>query len=255
MYRNVSVVENQPAGEIVATIADIIPGYLFVHEIRSGIQLIVYQNYFEENQADWTIRTKAQVDRDAMAHSLMNPTEPVVFNIIFRIIDRNYQMVNNVSCIHLTLNVIDIDDNVPRFPATRLPYIIRINEGTLNVREPLPKALDADEGINSTTNYTLVGGLGIFQLELRHDQRGAISEVLIQNNFCLDVKQQALYNLAIIASEGNENPDSNRLPVQVIVVPNPRCGPYHLNDTNKPNIDIPHTGRDSTPRTGMQFCR
>ena len=113
VYRNVSVVENQPAGEIVATIADIIPGYLFVREIRSGIQLIVYQNYFEENQADWIIRTKARVDRDAMAHSLMNPMEPVIFNIIFRIIDRNYQMVNNVTCIHLTLNVIDIDDNVP----------------------------------------------------------------------------------------------------------------------------------------------
>ena len=249
--------ENQPAGETVATIADITPGYLFIREITSGIQLIVYQTYFEEDQADWTIRTKAQVDRDAMAHSLMNPTEPVVFNIIYRIIDRNYQMVNNITCIYLTLNVIDIDDNVPRFPAAQLPYIIRINEGTLNAREPLPKAEDADEGVNSTTNYTLVSGLGIFWLELRRDQRGAISEVLIRINFCLDVREQASYNLTVIASEGNENPDSDRLPVEVIVVPNPRCGAYHLNAMNKPAvIGIPHTARQSTtPITGMQFCR
>ena len=59
MYKSVSVVENQPAGETVATITGITPGYLFVREITSGIQLIVYQNYFEENQADWIIRTKA----------------------------------------------------------------------------------------------------------------------------------------------------------------------------------------------------
>ena len=210
----------------MATIADVIPDYQFVREIATGIQLPIYQDYFEENSVDWTIRTRAAVDRDAMARRLMKSTEPVVFSIMFSIIDRNFLMIDNVTCVHLTLTVIDIDNNSPRFPVTQLPYIIRVDEGIINARKALPKAIDADEGVNSTTNYTLVDGLGIFRLELRYDQRGTISEVLILNNVALDAEQRVSYNLTVIASEGNDNPDSDSLPV--MVVPNPICdeNPY-----------------------------
>jgi hypothetical protein len=249
VYKNVSVVENQPLGVTVVSIAAVTPGYLFVREIRSGIHLDVYDDYFAEDQADWTIRTKALVNRDAMARDLtMGSAEPVVFNIIFRIIDNLYEMLNNVTCIHMTLKVIDIDNNVPRFGVTQLPHIVRFDEGMVDARVSLPQALDADEGVNSTTNYTLVDrGLGIFRLELRYDQRGKISEVLILNNFCLEAEQQASYNLTLIASEGNENPDSDRLLIQVMVNPSdtmnncPRTGMYIiLSIYNQAKLDCNH---------------
>ena len=220
-YRNASVVEGQPAGVIATRIADTIPGYQIVSEIISdrhlGILTSIYDAYFKNEISDWTVRMIAQVDHDGMARSLNNPTAPVVFNILFSIID-SYHLTLNVTCVHLTLNVIDIDNNVPRFPDTEMPYVVRINEGVVNSREPLPQAVDADEGINSTTNYTLVDGLGIFQLELRYDQRGNISEVLLQNNVSLDADQQISYNLTVIASEGNENPDSDDLYVMIVFV-------------------------------------
>ena len=228
----------------MTTIADVIPDYLFVREIRSGIQLIVYQRYFEEDQEDWTIRTKARVDRDLMARDLMRQAEPVIFNIIFRIIDRNYQMVNNVTCIHLTLKVIDINNNMPRFPAIPLPHVVKIDEGMVDARVPLPKAEDADEGVNSTTNYTLVDGLGIFRLELRYDQRGAISEVLIRNNVSLDAEQRVTYNLTLIASEGNENPATDRLPV--MVVPRPICDESPYFPTSRYYVSVEEQSQSGT---------
>ena len=220
VYRAVSVVEDQPAGTIVTTVAERIPGYLISPNFTSGRQRSVYGNYFDDNPDDWTVRTIARVDRDEMARLLMAPTSPVIFNVSFFIVDINYQMLDNITCIHLTLNVIDINNNAPRFMVNKIPLIIRIKEGVVNAGVSLPTAIDADEGINSTTNYTLVNGLGIFRLELRY-QEGRISRVLLQNNVSLDAEQQVTYNLIVIASEGNEDPDYDEL--YVMIIPDPVC--------------------------------
>ena len=220
VYRTVSVVEDQPAGTTVTTVAERIPGYLIYPNFTSGRQRSVYGNYFDDNPDDWTVRTIARVDRDEMAHLLMAPTSPVIFNISFSIVNINYQMLDNITCIHLTLNVIDIDNNVPRFMVNEIPLVIRIKEGVVNAGASLPTAIDTDEGINSTTNYTLVNSVGIFRLELRY-QEGRISRVLLQNNASLDAEQQVTYNLIVIASEGNEHPDYDEL--YVIIIPDPLC--------------------------------
>ena len=165
MNKNASVVEGEPAGEIVTTIAKRIPGYHFVPGIESGSH--IYEDYFYTNATDWTIRTRIEVDRDTMAHELRNTVAPVVFNIVFRIVDDFYD--NNVTCIYLTLNVIDIDDNMPQFTVDVQPLPRPISEVIVNGRIPIPLAVDRDEGINGTTNYTLLDGLGIFQLEIRYN--------------------------------------------------------------------------------------
>ena len=217
--KTASVVEGVRAGEVVTTVTQRLMNYELLVYLGSGTHSNLFNEYFEVVATDWTIRTKREVNRDAMAGVLRNYAAPVVFTITFEILQ--FSDINNVTCIDLTLNVIDIDNNVPRFTVTEQPYRIGFDEGLVDVPLSLPEAVDHDEGINGTTNYTLVDGHDIFWLQVTRDNEGEVLQVLLRNNVELDAEMQTSYNLTIIAREGNENPDEATL--HVIVTPNPIC--------------------------------
>ena len=148
--KTASVVEGVRAGEVVTTVTQRLAGYELLITHGSGTHSNLFNEYFEV-VTDWTIRTKREVNRDAMAGVLRNYAAPVVFTITFEIL--LLLDTSNVTCIDLTLNVIDIDNNVPRFTVTEQPYRINFNEGLVDVPLSLPEAVDHDEGINGTTNY------------------------------------------------------------------------------------------------------
>ena len=210
----------------MTTISPWYDGPQLIPAIPLGVYSNLYNTYFNLDSSDWTLRTKIPVNRDAMASTLMNSIAPVVLNFPFQIVDFNNLDNPLIACINLTLCVIDLDNNVPRFSVAEQPLIIMIEEGSPRRAIAIPQAIDLDEGVNGTSNYTLVDGFGIFSLEVEKDDNGKVSRVVIRNNVPLDAELQTSYNLTIIAREGNENPDNDTL--LVTIIPTPICdeSPY-----------------------------
>lgn len=161
--------------------------------------------------------TVGTFDREEMANSLGNTVAPVQFNISVAILDSNTYGV--VSCFYLLITVVDEDDNVPTFDVPVYNVTFSDDNHRVNESRPLILATDSDEGDNGTRHYRLHDDLGKFYLEMRSDSEQRITSVHLKNREPLDREEQGLYQLTLIASEGNEYPNTTNLTVNVIVMP------------------------------------
>ena len=162
---------------------------------------------------DGRVITKNVVDRDLIASRLQRQHEPVFFSIT---IDELYDFEVQRSTT-VILHVLDLDDNAPRFPN---PFLqLSINEGsqTSMADTVIPRAEDDDEGINTVLNYTLTPPDGVFTLDIRRDDNNFITELRLVQNQELDREIESSYTLHILATEGNANPDSAMLTINVTI--------------------------------------
>ena len=173
----------------------------------------VFENHFAYSMAHQTLRTRGSFDRDAIAEGLGNTFLPVVFNASYLIVEGP----EVIARIFVVIRVLDVDDSMPEFDRPHLS--ISFDEGRITSKS-LNEAVDRDEGINSTRSYVLANTSDseFFMLDVRMDsETQEITQVKLLNTVPFDREQQRYYSLVLIATEGNENPDSAVLNITVEV--------------------------------------
>ena len=161
-----------------------------------------------------------------IAAELNNHHLPVVFMITFLVYDRNneiLELVENCQNCTIRLRILDLDNNEPTFVNYEdRPYPIMISEGASGYAL-LPLVTDGDEGVNSSQNYILhsiipfVGN--IFTLDVRRTtDHFIVREVHLVQNGSLDREEQSSYFLEMRATEGNLDPQSATLNINVTVL-------------------------------------
>lgn len=212
---DVNLTEGLAANEVVlnATINFTATGS-FVRSVAGQDHPRVFDMYFQHSNA--IISTTRVLDRDAMAVLLQQKHLPVIFEVSIHVLGFR----NIAETATVTIRILDIDNNVPTFPSAVLS--ISLSEGTNEVANRfLPLAVDNDEGSNTVHNYTLSqenNTEGIFELGVRRDTNGFIIDLRLLQTRALDREHKSSYTLSIVATEGNSNPDSATLTVNILVM-------------------------------------
>ena len=214
---DITIVEGQLAGEEIVTIRDLVnPSRTILPEIMGKQHPRVFEMYFNYTDDERTILTRREISRDSMAIELQQRHLPVSFTIIFYEVEG----ISTVHRIRVTIHVRDLDNNSPVFVnyETR-PFLLPISEGSSEIGNTgIPRATDNDEGNNTVQRYALVDNIGgLFSLGVQRDGNGFINDIRLVLNSVLDWEQQAQYSLQIVATEGNSNPDSATLMVNITV--------------------------------------
>ena len=175
----------------------------------------IFNSYFElTTTTPLKLNKKGWIDREAIARSLMNPYNPVEFR--FDVVAAN-TMFAPVTCINVTLHVLDLDDNAPAFTVSG-STTVTYNENDADQDRSLPFALDDDQGVNGTSLYELTGDSQRFELVYRnYTGTPRVRSLSLKNIEPLDREERASYQLTLRASEGNSNPDTAVLNILVLV--------------------------------------
>lgn len=191
----------------------------YISSIISENRHTVFDAHF--HNSDGKITTQHTISRDSIASELNNPHLPVEFNIEFTVFDKLDQYLL-VAVLRKTLRILDLDNNEPRFVGYESSaYPIMISEGESGY-EILPLVTDEDEGVNSTQDYNLYlsptfGSLFVLDIR-RNEVNNIVREIRLLQNGTLDREQQSNYMLQLIATEGNMNPQSATLMINVTIL-------------------------------------
>ncbi|XP_036872158.2 protocadherin gamma-A9 isoform X9 [Manis javanica] len=122
---------------------------------------------------------------------------------------------DRVQLYGIEIEVIDINDNAPKFQADNLE--VKINEiAAPGTRYPLPEAVDPDVGMNSLQSYQLSPNRH-FSLDVHTGDRGTLSPELVLER-TLDREEQAAHRLVLIASDGADPRRSSTAHILVTVL-------------------------------------
>ncbi|NXS97148.1 PCD12 protein, partial [Jacana jacana] len=153
---------------------------------------------------DGALSTAGRVDRE----QLCRHSDPcwVSFDVL---------AIRNLALIHVEVQVLDINDNVPRFPMPELELEMS-ESASLQTRIPLDRALDADAGPNAHCSYALSPSEH-FALEVvsssdgtRHAELVVVKEV--------DRELQSSFDLVLTATDHGEPPKTGTALIKVIVL-------------------------------------
>ncbi|XP_066479700.1 protocadherin alpha-C2 isoform X2 [Tiliqua scincoides] len=147
---------------------------------------------------------KARMDREALCE--LSPSCWLSLELVIE---------QPVEVHQVEVEVLDINDNAPRFP--RPEYRLQISESAvLGARFPIEGAQDPDVGSNSVQSYRLSPNEH-FALDLRGFERGSklLELVLLQP---LDREQSALQRLLLTAVDGGNPAKSATAQISVLVL-------------------------------------
>ena len=179
---------------------------------------VVFNNYFDwGNSANQRkLYARGQIDREAIANELSDTYSQVKFefDILFYNLD-----VEIYSCLNVTLNVYDLDDNVPSFPFPTMVVQFDDDNEAVGEQTPIPTADDDDQGVNGTSEYVLVDESGKFELVYQnYSNTPRVEFLFLRNKSPLDYEQNATYSLVLHAKEGNSDPDQATLNIEVTII-------------------------------------
>ena len=175
----------------------------------------VFNRYFRWENIPRYLYTRGQIDRELIALELLGPYSPVTFQ--FDIFLFNFVDLTLNSCINVTLNVIDLDDNSPTF-GDAMPVIFDEDNEAVDKLRQISIAVDHDEGRNGTSVYQLIDDSGKFELVYsNYTNTPRVQTLYLKNISPLDYEQQSSYNLQLRAREDNDAPDEDILDINVIV--------------------------------------
>lgn len=193
---NFTVLEGQPTGTYIGSIP-IKPGFTYrFNEVPKEFVL---------NGSTGEIHTAKILDREALS---TDKFDLVIFSSM------------PTYPIEVTIVVLDINDNAPRFPepSIRVTFSENANAGT---RVILDTATDGDAGENDiTTNYRIVDGNedGKFKLEVITNPSGETPYLHLETIDKLDMETRDTYQLNISAQDGGTPPHFGFLLVNVSIM-------------------------------------
>ncbi|XP_047017034.1 protocadherin alpha-2 isoform X7 [Ictalurus punctatus] len=122
---------------------------------------------------------------------------------------------NPLRLFSVSVNILDVNDNAPSFPYKI--YNLNITEHAFpGDRYPLPRATDADVGVNSIKTYKLSSN-EYFSLNIQSGTEQNMSPQLILQK-ALDREKQTMVKLVLTAMDGGKPARSGTLDVTVSVI-------------------------------------
>ncbi|NXI99382.1 PCD12 protein, partial [Psophia crepitans] len=199
------VFEEVPPGTVIGTLAEHFEGGES-GETADTFQLMETPGRFllQVGSGDGVLSTAGRVDRE----QLCRHSDPcwVSFDVL---------AARNLALIHVEVQVLDINDNAPRFPTPELELEMS-ESASLRTRIPLDRALDADAGPNARCSYALSHSEH-FALEVvsssdgtRHAELVVVKEV--------DRELHSSFDLVLTATDHGEPPKSGTVLIKVIVL-------------------------------------
>ncbi|NXO88301.1 PCD12 protein, partial [Certhia brachydactyla] len=199
------VLEEVPPGTVIGSLAEHFEGGES-GEAAETFQLMETPGGFplHVGSGDGVLSTAGRVDRE----QLCRHSDPcwVSFDVL---------AAQNPALIHVEVQVMDVNDNAPRFPTPELELEIS-ESASLQTRIPLDRALDADAGSNAHCSYALSPSEH-FALEVvsssdgtRHAELVVVKEV--------DRELHSFFDLMLIATDHGEPPKSGTSLIKVIVL-------------------------------------
>ncbi|XP_052010690.1 protocadherin-19-like isoform X4 [Xyrauchen texanus] len=147
--------------------------------------------------------TKQKIDRDAVCRQT-----PKCF-ISLEV------MSNSMEICVIKIEIIDVNDNAPRFPTNHINIEISENAAP-GTRFPLEGASDLDSGSNGIQIYTITPN-DIFGLEIKSRGDGSkIAELVVEKT--LDRETQSRYTFELTAEDGGDPPKSGTVQLNIKVI-------------------------------------
>ncbi|KAI5629977.1 protocadherin-19 isoform X1, partial [Silurus asotus] len=147
--------------------------------------------------------TKQKIDRDTVCRQ----TPKCVISLEV--------MSNSMEICVIKIEILDVNDNAPRFPTSHIDIEISENAAP-GTRFPLEGASDPDSGSNGVQTYTITPN-DIFGLEIKTRGDGSkIAELIVEKT--LDRETQSHYTFEITAEDGGEPPKTGSVQLNVKVI-------------------------------------
>ncbi|XP_072515588.1 protocadherin alpha-2-like isoform X3 [Salminus brasiliensis] len=199
-----SVSEEVDKGTVVGNIAKDLK--ISVHELESRMfQIVSVSNkkYFDVNMKTGALFVNERIDREEFC-------------------EHNQRCVVNVEALAqnphrlypIEINVVDVNDNAPRFLDSSLTMNIT-EDASPGDRFHLPVAEDADVGSNSLKDYRLSSN-EYFSIDVQTGQQSSSAELVLQK--ALDREKQSVINLVLTAFDGGKPPKSGTLSITINVM-------------------------------------
>uniref|UniRef100_A0A8C5U0Q0 Protocadherin 12 n=1 Tax=Malurus cyaneus samueli TaxID=2593467 RepID=A0A8C5U0Q0_9PASS len=199
------VLEEVPPGTIIGSLAEHLEG-AESGEAAEAFQLMETPSRFplRVGSGDGVLSTAGRVDRE----QLCRHSDPcwVSFDVL---------AAQNLALIHVEVQVMDVNDNAPRFPTPELELEMS-ESASLRTRIPLDRALDADAGPNARCSYALSPSEH-FALEVvsSSDGTGHVELVVVKE---VDRELHSSFDLVLTATDHGEPPKSGTALIKVIVL-------------------------------------
>ncbi|XP_043925799.1 protocadherin gamma-C5-like [Protopterus annectens] len=161
------------------------------------------KEHFSINSKDGILLVAEEIDREELCgHSSL-------CFLYQQVIMENPLEVHNVK-----VEILDINDNPPQFPADN--FTMEIMEATMaGTRFKLDAAQDPDIGVNSLSNYRLTPS-EYFALSVKTSDEGIkVPEIVLQKS--MDREQQSVHHLILTAVDGGNPALSGTVNITVIV--------------------------------------
>ncbi|XP_059845922.1 uncharacterized protein LOC132405255 [Hypanus sabinus] len=209
-YRNTlneirySIPEELNAGAFVGNIAEDLN--LNIKELSArGFQIMPgpSKRYFDVNVDNGVLFVREKIDREQLCERNLACTLSVEAVI-----------QNPVSVYHFQVDVLDVNDNAPRFPDSR--FSMEISEvAAPGTHFALECAQDPDVGSNSVQSYQLVENL-YFTLDVQKRVGGEKLPVLVLERQ-LDREKESTHRLVLIAKDGGVPERSGTAEILIVV--------------------------------------
>ncbi|XP_077433225.1 protocadherin gamma-A11-like isoform X11 [Vanacampus margaritifer] len=226
-----SIPEEQAEGSFVGNIARDLS--LEVGRLVAGKARIITKGgrqYVDLKRDKGTLVIKERIDRE----ELCGKTTPCSFS--FDVI-----LENPIQLYHVTVEVVDINDNGPSFPQSEINLKIGEN-AAVGTRFSLANAADPDVAINDIQRYTLKP-LNDFKLEIQNQQNGRkLIEMVLQKP--LDREKEESLTLMLVASDGGEPRRSGTVRIQITVLDANDNAPVCTQPVYK--VDVPENSPEGT---------
>ncbi|XP_057705858.1 protocadherin gamma-A11-like isoform X44 [Corythoichthys intestinalis] len=226
-----SIPEEQAEGSFVGNIARDL-GLDLARLLAGKARIITKEDrqYVELKRDKGTLVIKERIDRE----ELCGKTTPCSFS--FDII-----LESPIQLYHVTVEVVDINDNSPSFPQPEIN--LKIAESVASgARFSLENADDADVGINYIQKYILKPSDN-FKLEIQNQPDAAkFIEMVLQKP--LDREKEETHTLMLIASDGGEPHRSGTVKIHITVLDANDNAPVCSQPVYK--VDVPENSPSGT---------
>ncbi|XP_075066053.1 protocadherin gamma-C5-like isoform X3 [Mixophyes fleayi] len=201
-----SVAEEADPGTVVGNVAqDLRLNLMEISKRRLNLGSQGSSIHFSVNQVTGSLTVKDRIDRESLCGSSSNC-----------LLHIEIVAENPLELFSLEIDILDINDNAPIFPASE--QIIRITElvSSRGARFPLEIAQDADVGTNGIHQYKLSPS-PYFSLSVKNRIDGTLIPQLVLEN-TLDREDMKEHSLVLTAYDGGDQPRSGSTQITIAVL-------------------------------------